>query len=339
MTNIWRFALLLLAICVWPVGAGAGGHDWPTFKRSFISEQGQLLDKQQGISHSEGQGYGLILAWYHDDHTSFATLWQWTQRHLQQPDQLLAWSYGPDKNGQWQIRDSNNATDGDLLVALALLKGYERWHIDHYKQAALAMVKAIRDKLTVHIGTRQFLLPGKRGFVDDNSVRLNPSYQIWSAFDTFAQYDDPTYWRQISKDAHWLTEQSFERNTRLPSNWIWLSKDQGQLKKRSLYGYDAIRVYLYPLWTEQPLRWQPTEIARRVEHNLPIFSEYDFDKATQSAPYLALAGITEVYCAVYKRLKQPQLANKFQQLADSKRSQEPDYYYSQVLSLLTQVRL
>jgi hypothetical protein len=45
---------------------------WRSYKRRFLSDQGRVIDTANGgISHSEGQGYGMLLAVAASDHETF----------------------------------------------------------------------------------------------------------------------------------------------------------------------------------------------------------------------------------------------------------------------------
>ena len=70
--------LLMLSI---PADAQVG--TWSHFKQTFIQPAGRVYDIQQEKSHSEGQGYGMLLAVHFDDQKTFDLLWRWTKRKLQ----------------------------------------------------------------------------------------------------------------------------------------------------------------------------------------------------------------------------------------------------------------
>ena len=85
----------------------ADGHGW---RNRFLAPEGRVVDTNQGgISNSEGQGYGLLLA------QAFELIVSWTASHLAiRQDALTAWRWdphaGPDRSGE-------TATDGDLFRA------------------------------------------------------------------------------------------------------------------------------------------------------------------------------------------------------------------------------
>jgi endoglucanase len=105
---------------------GAGG-DWDTFKARFLDPSGRIVDPQNGgISHSEGQSYGLVLALEAEDRATFELIADWTNDNLLRSDVALhAWKYDPSSPDR--VPDRNNATDGDILIAWALERAGRQW--------------------------------------------------------------------------------------------------------------------------------------------------------------------------------------------------------------------
>src|SRR6185437_15114692 len=95
--------------------------DWAIFKDRFIRENGKLVDSFSALSHSEGQGYAMLLALGANDRATFDKVWNWTRTNLKRPtDSLLAWNWTPTLDGPGgAIGDSNDATDGDIPVNLS----------------------------------------------------------------------------------------------------------------------------------------------------------------------------------------------------------------------------
>src|SRR5665213_3634964 len=74
--------------------------DWAIFKHRFIRDDGQLVDSFSQLSHSEGQGYALLLALAANDRPTFDRVWAWTRTNLKRDgDALLAWKWKPDAAG------------------------------------------------------------------------------------------------------------------------------------------------------------------------------------------------------------------------------------------------
>ena len=70
---------------------------WRAYRARFITDQGRLVDTANGqISHSEGQGYGMLLAVAAGDRVSFERIWGWTRANLMvRGDELQAWRWSP----------------------------------------------------------------------------------------------------------------------------------------------------------------------------------------------------------------------------------------------------
>ena len=125
---------------------------WQAYKTKFISNDGRVIDYfQKSISHSEGQGYGLLLALMYDDQETFDRLLKWSLDNLQiRRDALFAWAWGQRSNGAWMVIDYNNASDGDMLISFALVKAAKKWNHPPYMTLALEIIKDIRTLLAFH---------------------------------------------------------------------------------------------------------------------------------------------------------------------------------------------
>ena len=184
-------AMLMGALACPHIALGKENALWEKYKKTFITADGRVIDYQQGeSSHSEGQGYSMLIAIDYGDKPAFDAIWAWTQKNLAvRADGLLAWLWGKRVNGAWGVIDYNNATDGDLLVALALLKAGAKWNDQTLTKNGLALAQAIREHLLVSWAGRTYLLPGHFGFAFDGGFTLNPSYQVLPAFRLFAGAD------------------------------------------------------------------------------------------------------------------------------------------------------
>src|ERR1700710_705540 len=118
--------------------------DWAGFKQRFVTSDGRVVDTgNNGVSHSEGQSYGMLFAVFNDDQATFDSLKNWTSRVLQhRADALHSWRYVP--NSANHVPDTNNATDGDLGIALALSRAATRWGRPEDTTAAVAIAQDIR---------------------------------------------------------------------------------------------------------------------------------------------------------------------------------------------------
>ena len=172
--------MLMINGCAQTPDSSLSAGLWSDYRHAYIRDDGRVVDNgQQGISHSEGQGYAMILAAAANDRQTFAQVWSWTRRHLQvRADALLAWKWDPQKG---EVVDTNNATDADLLVAWALLRAARRWEVPAYRDEAMRIAQDIRSQLVIEASIGPILLPGAFGFIHDGVVTINPSYWIFPA--------------------------------------------------------------------------------------------------------------------------------------------------------------
>ncbi|MBB3859983.1 endoglucanase [Novosphingobium hassiacum] len=243
------FAVLTAACGKVPAG-NAKAHKglWPQFRERFVLPAGRVIDNGNGnISHSEGQGYGMLLACLNGDRRTFDSLAQWTATTLLRHDVALhAWKYDPrDVN---PVADPNNATDGDILIAWALARAAKQWKVAEYGLASRDIRKAIRSRLVVERAGSAVLLPGLQGFNQDGRVVVNPSYYIWSALDAFAALDGENVWGPVIDDGVKLLTAARFGPLALPVDWFEMDA-AGKLApardKPPRFGFDAIRVPLY----------------------------------------------------------------------------------------------
>ncbi|MEM7021027.1 MAG: glycosyl hydrolase family 8, partial [Pseudomonadota bacterium] len=186
MTRPLRWGIAVVSLTV--VGARAATpsaldqRDWRQYRTSFITAEGRVLDTgNQGISHSEGQGYAMLLAEAYGDAIQFDRLWRWTRTHLQvRDDHLFAWRWEPSDAGG-AVADTNSASDGDILIALALARAAQRWDVPSYEKAAAAIASDVLERLVRPVEAWSVLLPGAKGFVHDAVVTVNPSYWVFPA--------------------------------------------------------------------------------------------------------------------------------------------------------------
>ena len=139
--------------------------EWAAFEARFVMPDGRVVDRENDHqSHSEGQGYGMLLAVEADRPRDFARIWTFARRNLQirRSDTLLSWRWQP--RAYPRVSDKNNATDGDILVAYALLRAAAAWDRRDYVRAADAIIDDIGRKLVRRVDGRPVLIPAAFGF-------------------------------------------------------------------------------------------------------------------------------------------------------------------------------
>ena len=226
---------------------------WQAYKEAFITPGGRVIDNANGdVSHSEGQGYGMLLAVAADDRPEFEKLWNWTRAQLMlRDDGLAAWRWDPGKTPH--VSDRNNATDGDILLAWALAEAGERWSVPAYQTASLAIASAVASHLVADSVFGPVLLPGAAGFTGkdkpDGPV-LNLSYWVFPAISRLAVLQPDHQWKVLFHSGMDLLQASRFGPARLPSDWISIaSPDPAPAKGFApTFGYDAIRIPLYLAW-------------------------------------------------------------------------------------------
>ncbi|WP_052812749.1 glycosyl hydrolase family 8 [Desulfonatronum thioautotrophicum] len=342
LTSVLSVLLLLVLAAAPPGQAGDLAEDWEGFTSRFLLPEGRIIDTyQKDGSHSEGQGYAMLLAAVLGDQPVFELLWEWTEATLQvRPDDaLFAWNYRRNEQDVWGVVDMNNATDGDMLIAFALLIGAEKWDRPDLLNAALPIIASIRTKLVLEKDGRLLLLPGFFGFEHDNGVVLNPSYGIFAALRAFAVVDDEPFWNRLHDDTLALVREALFSQYRLPADWV--IRVDGELRlpadKPPVFGYEAVRVPLYLAW------------SGLLEH-LPRFGHYlafthglgrvpaimDLQTGAPSADE-ASAGVHAIFARAAEELGLEEQAALLWTEAGRKKDREAPDYYSSVLHLLAQI--
>jgi endoglucanase len=229
--------------------------EWRAYLEAFVSPEGRVIDNGSGgISHSEGQGYGLLLAAFADDPEHFQLIWSWTETHLRsRPDHLLAWRWNP-KDGSV---DGNNATDGDILVAWALAKGAKLFHRPDYAAAAKTIAEAVGAHTLIKDGDRLLLLPAVEGFdakAQSDGPVVNLSYWIFPAFQTLQELAPGYDWAELRQSGLKLLRESRFGPLRLPTDWqsVKAATPSPAQKYPAEFGYNAIRLPLYLAWSGDP---------------------------------------------------------------------------------------
>jgi endo-1,4-beta-D-glucanase Y len=235
-----------------PAPATLLADGWRQYRERFVTAEGRVVDNANGgISHSEGQGYAMLIAERLDDRPTFETIWRWTQSNLLvRGDGLAAWRWSPETP---HVADHNNATDGDLLIAWALAEASDRWHVSEYKRSARQILEALATNVVASSRFGPILLPASTGFAGkdqpDGPV-VNLSYWIFPAFKRLRAVSDAIDWDAITATGKTLIGLSRFGPRRLPSNWISVGRAQPEPASSfpAVFGYDAVRIPLYLAW-------------------------------------------------------------------------------------------
>ncbi len=223
---------------------------WATYRTRFVEADGRVVDSfNKRISHSESQGWGMLLAAAAGDWATFDRIWAWTETQLTWAGApLFAWSWDP-KAGI--VSDPNDASDGDILIAWALLRaGFARQRPDLIDRAKRT-IAAIRALLIADVAGEPALLPGFYGFGDKGRTTINLSYYVFPAFWDFAHLDGDPIWTAVNDAGVALARRARFGRYGLAPDWLDIG-DDGALapaeKWPKRFSYDAIRVPLYLFW-------------------------------------------------------------------------------------------
>lgn len=247
-----RCKTLVLAVLVLLASQQAlAGSAWDSYKARFLMPDGRIIDTgNNSVSHTEGQGFAMMMAVMNDDRASFDKIWGWTEKTLKNPENgLFYWRYNPVE--AQPITDKNNATDGDTFIAWALLKAGEKWRSNDYLKASDTLARAIVTHNVISFAGYKVMLPGAKGFNLNSNINLNPSYFVFPAWRDLGNRSHLMVWRDLINDGQKLLGKMRWGNAQLPADWVSLYAD-GRMEPAkqwpARFSYDAIRIPLYVKW-------------------------------------------------------------------------------------------
>jgi endoglucanase len=232
--------------------AAADRAEWAAFRDRFVTPEGRVVDTGNGhVSHSEGQGFAMVLAEWADDRAAFERLLAWTRGNLSRPrDALFAWRWQPGR--PVPVEDLNSATDGDIMIAWALLRASERWSVPAWRRMATAITQDILRLSVKEVAGRMLLLPGPGGFDKVDRVIVNPSYYNLPALRALAALVPSLAWDRLLADAPWLLDAACFGHWSVPADWVEVMKSGGRVQLAAgwppRFSWDAVRVPLHLAW-------------------------------------------------------------------------------------------
>lgn len=247
------FAMLAVGWLYWRGGGAPLDAEWVRYRDRFMSAEGRIVDEGQGgISTSEGQGFGMLLAAAYNDRMTFDKLWTWTKENLdKRQDGLFVWKWKPGDN---HTPDLVNATDGDLLIAWALARAGQKWNDHALTDEAIRRAKAMRsfDTLAREIKQKFYLAPDITQPEHGAGIVVNPSYIVFPAYRDLAVIDPDWLWGQLTHSGLRLLEAARFGPSQLPPDWL-IARDDGtfalpEKQFDRVAGYEAIRIPLYLMW-------------------------------------------------------------------------------------------
>lgn len=313
-------------------------QQWWQFRNRFMAPDGRIIDTgNRNISHSEGQGWGMLVALAADDRASFERIWGWTRHTLNRPrDALHAWRFRPQAASP--VEDINNATDGDLFLAWALLEAGRIWGVGAHTDAGQAIGRDILRLLVRPAGGMALLLPGARGFERRDHIIVNPSYYCFPALRILAAGVPDPAWLRVAGDGLSLLRAARFGRWGLPPDWLAVNKQDRRLTLPSnwapRFSYDAVRVPLYLGWAglgqEPAVRAAADFWADSSHRQIPAWTDLSSNAVS---PYTASPGIAAVAGFAAQMARRPLPANDIR-AADSM----PDYYSGALSALVSLAR-
>ncbi|MEK1890126.1 MAG: glycosyl hydrolase family 8 [Phyllobacterium sp.] len=306
-------------------------EDWAAYKTRFIDAAGRVIDDANGnISHSEGQGYGLLLAYLASSKADFDQIWSFTRTELLLRDDGLAmWKWDP--SAKPHITDSNNASDGDILIAYALLLAGADWGRNDFVGAAKTIIGGLGKSNVVKWQDRLLLLPGAKGFSEadrNDGPIINLSYWVFEAFPKFASVDKTTDWTQLSINGVGLLNKASAGPRSMPADWM---SAKTQLKPAkgfaAEFGYNALRIPLYLMRAHINDQELLTRLRKGMtsESGEVVITDSESGSVKETLPDAGYVIIPALIGCVLDKTKLP----------DSVRSFQPTLYYPSTLHLLS----
>jgi endoglucanase len=321
---------------IWP--------EWERFKQFYLSADGRVIDASTPrlITVSEGQSYALTFALIANDPQAFERVLRWTQNNLAHGDlsrTLPAWQWGRDDEGAWRVLDENSASDADLWIAYALTQAGRLWRNSDYLSLGQAVSEQIlRNEVALVPGLGTTLLPGPKGFVEQQTWRLNASYTPIQLLRSMKARSRNPLWEQLLASSPQVIVGSAPKGA--ASDWIGYRTSGGFVADTATHGigsYDAIRVYLWagmlapsdPLQKSLTHRFDPLVTLLSARAQPPETIEPD----TLTTHGDGQIGFSAALMPLLSLAKASAALNSYRSRVQSGALQNDQHYYSDVLSL------
>jgi endoglucanase len=321
-----------------------GWPAWQRFKQLYLSEDGRVIDAStpRRITVSEGQAYALIFALIANDPAAFSRIIGWTQENLAQGHlerSLPAWQWGHAEDGTWAVLDPNAASDADLWMAYALAEAGRLWRNASYAGLARALSdRILREEVALIPGLGATLLPGPKGFVAQQTWRLNASYAPIQVLRGIGRQSGNRLWDEVLKSSERLIVGSAPRG--FAADWIGYRLPDGFVTDQLTHGsgsYNAIRVYLWagmlpdsdPLATALAHRLAPM-IADAGRRRAPPES---INTTTLESKGEGSPGFSAALLPLLVRAKLGGIVQAYRARVEAESLQSDQHYYSDALTL------
>ncbi len=336
-------AALLSATAQARDGACAPWPEWQAFRRLYVSDDGRVVDAStpQSLTVSEGQAYALTFALVANDRAGFAKVLGWTRDNLAAGDlgrTLPAWRWGHGEDGKWTVLDRNSAADADLWMAYTLGEAGRLWHDASYAELSRAMTALIlRDEVAHVPGLGASLLPGPRGFVSQQTWRLNASYVPIQLLRALQRSGDGALWSAVLDSSQRVIVGSAPRG--YAADWVLYHESQGFAPDAATHGvgsYNAIRVYLWAgmLPEDDP---QAERLARQLEPMAAAAARdaapESIDTQTLEAHGAAPAGFLAALLPLLTHFRYTDAVRSYRKRIEAEALRDNQHYYGDALTL------
>jgi glycosyl hydrolase family 8 len=223
-------------------GSGAARASATRFLQRYVDRDGRVVRRDQGgDTVSEGQGYGLLLAVATGDRSRFASIWNWTRRHLELKNGLFAWRWHDGK-----VADPQPAADADADIARALALAAWRFSDNVYRRAAARTAGALLATETARTsGIQRVLVAGPWARAQRD---VDPSYFSPAGEAVLARSTGDARFQAMSSAERGALTQLTAGGAQLPPDWATIAAD-GRLRAAGppntagapQYGLDAVR--------------------------------------------------------------------------------------------------
>lgn len=272
---------------------------WASWKDAFLTADGRVVDQLQGgASHSESQGYGLVLSVFNGDRAAFDSIRGWTEANLtQRADGLLNWRLLPDQPAP----EAQNATDGDIFYAWGLALGADRFGIKDARSRATEIAGAIANTCLAadpRDPERLVILPAAEGFRRGTAVIVNPSYIMPRALFDLAALSRDARLAQAAEDGLKLLDEIASNG--LVPNWVQIDMlgTNPSAEHPAHSGYDAMRVPLYLIWSghrdHAAVRRAKDMYAQLNGTETPVVTDLAGDQALESSSFAGFDAIRQL---------------------------------------------
>lgn len=188
--------------------------------------------KEKPIALSESQGYGMLITLLaaqkgYAKETQFMRLFYYYKSfQISEENTLMKWKQEKTDKG-WESVDDNNATDGDLDIAYALIQAEKLWpdSIEHYGDAAQKLLESIKNNN--YSEKTGLLTVGNWATVDPKAEMLIRFSDIMPTYyKAFADFTDDPFWTKLEINAtKALTQMSQETSTGLLPDFAWVGEN------------------------------------------------------------------------------------------------------------------